>query len=73
MPVYKVTMTETDIKAIVAYVEAADADAAEDWAARIEDGDAVGRTVSVIGDLGTVEDIEEVEAVPPGYRLNAAE
>lgn len=73
MPIFKVTMTETDTRTIVAYVEAPDERAADEWAADIEDAAPYGRVTNIDADMGTVENIEVVDAVPAGYALNEVE
>lgn len=70
IPIYKVTMTETDTHTIVAYVEAPDERSADAWAADIEDAASYGRVTNIDNDWGAVEEIEEVNEIPSGYALN---
>jgi hypothetical protein len=69
MPIFKVTMTETETKTIVAYVDAPDEKVADLWAGSVADAEAHGSVTGIDDDGGTVEDIERVDAAPPGVRV----
>lgn len=62
MPIFKVMMTETEIKTIQAYVIAANVTTADDWASKVEDGSKVGKVISTRICDGTVERLDIVSA-----------
>jgi hypothetical protein len=72
MPLFKVTMKVEIKRTYVAYVDAADEDAADRWASKVEDEASVGNVVGEDDHWGQIEDIEPVSEVPNGYKSNVA-
>jgi hypothetical protein len=71
MPLYQVTMSEDTKRVFVAYVEAPSQEIADDWASMIEDGSTVGACVDE-STCGSVDEILEIDEVPPGRPVGKA-
>jgi hypothetical protein len=69
MPIFKVTIKEETTQTYVAYVNAPSVEDADKWASMIEDVGGVGICIGEDSSWGSIENIEEVNSIPFGYRV----